>query len=504
MGGSSSKNVANITTEAVSSQTMDIINDSKTTGGQNQIISITNVDGDVVIKDNVMNQNAVINTDSLLKNLSTQKAQQDLSQKLAQSAKAITSGINLFQFSKSENILNAFMMASVDLTTNIKETCGNNLQQNQTIKVDRVNGNVTVADNQMKNINKIFSKCVNSNMTNQSSIQDLQQQVDQSAVAESKGFSIWALVAIAVIALLAMVMPIILPIGGALAMLSKFLFPLLMLVGIILIALYFTKKKKTMISYGFSNLIQPEPGKLRCRARVVSTSTDYATAADAEKACMGMDNCNAYDWKGFDIDSQGNAKRLDKPVTTFYTNASRDDCPVITKQQDKSRIVRMPKVVVSEKDPRSETSTFLAGDVYINPQNTKWYRLGDTEWKENDPLVDNFKGTIKFISENTNTPSDDDGKEGDVIVKFAGDFVPYFNVFLRGKQTWDKTETTLPGYAPDVPTDLNGGSAFNSTGFKYDDRYPLFLWIGIGLSSVGLFGTIGNFMKKSNKVVPQK
>ena len=131
--------------------------------------------------------------------------------------------------------------------------------------------------------------------------------------------------------------------------------------------------------------------------------------------------------------------------------------------------------------------------------------MGDTEWKQNDPLVDNFKGTIKFISENTDTPSDDDGKEGDVIVKFAGDFVPYFNVFLRGKQTWDKTETTLPGYAPDVPTDLNGGSAFNSTGFKYDDRYPLFLWIGIGLSSVGLFGTIGNFMKKkSNKVVPQK
>jgi len=499
MGAAKSKNVANITTEAITKQTLSIVNNSTASTDQDQLISISNVDGDVIIKDNLFNQTATLNMDVLLKTLSTQKAQQDLSQKIAQSAKSLVSGINLGQYTEADNYLNAFMLASVDITTNISQTCASKIAQTQTIKVDTVKGKVTVAGNQMNQLSNLFSKCVVDNMSSQDSIQKLQNQIDQSASAESRGVSEWALVIMALIGLLVLALPVIAPVGGAMALLSKFLFPLIFFGGIALIAVYFTIKKTEMESYGFSNLLQDDKGVTRCGAKKISESTDYTTAIDACNACQDMKESTAYDWKGFNIDTQGNAVALPKPVTTFYTGAKKDGCPLITTTQDKMRIMRMPKVGISQTDPRTDKDVYGEGDVYIDPQTTEWYRLVSDEWEQHDALVKDFKGKFVFDGTNYTPPVNTTGAKGDVTVKFAGDFSPYFNVYTKSDSGWDPQETTFPGYAPDSPTGANGGSSFNSTGFKVEVQNKLFLYIGITLVFVGLLGTMVNFMKKDKQ-----
>jgi hypothetical protein len=90
------------------------------------------------------------------------------------------------------------------------------------------------------------------------------------------------------------------------------------------------------------------------------------------------------------------------------------------------------------------------------------------------------------------------------MIKFAGDFSPFFNVYVKADKVWNKTETVAPGFAPAIPSDSSGSSSFNATGFKVVVKQPLYLWIGIGLTGIGLFGTVVNFMRGNGSKTTDK
>ena len=105
MGASVSKNIANVVTRSVAKVSSNIIQNSKLSTDNTQIISVKDVHGDVHISGNRFTQVATINMEQLMDALSTEGAQQSIMQELAQEAKSVTSGLNLGQFSDAQNTL---------------------------------------------------------------------------------------------------------------------------------------------------------------------------------------------------------------------------------------------------------------------------------------------------------------------------------------------------------------------------------------------------------------
>jgi hypothetical protein len=101
MGASISKNVSENITRSMATISTNIIQNTEISQNSKQIISVSNIEGDVVISGNTFTQEAKINMSSLMKALSSDEAQQEILQNLIQESKAEISGLNLFQFSQS-------------------------------------------------------------------------------------------------------------------------------------------------------------------------------------------------------------------------------------------------------------------------------------------------------------------------------------------------------------------------------------------------------------------
>jgi hypothetical protein len=94
--------------------------------------------------------------------------------------------------------------------------------------------------------------------------------------------------------------------------------------------------------------------------------------------------------------------------------------------------------------------------------------------------------------------NDSSYKNGDVIIKFSGQFTPYFNLYTKVDNGWSKKETIFPGYAPACNTGPDGWPSFNATGFKRSESNGLFLILGLGFLIIGIIGTIMTFTKAKN------
>jgi hypothetical protein len=531
MGVGMSRNVARITTEAISKVASNIIQKQSLNTDQSQIISIRGGKGDVVIANNTMNQKVTVNMKALLNALTTTKAQQDLSAELAQKAKSVASGINLFNFTDANNEMDTYMKAAIDISTNISQECAANTQQNQVIQVDSRNGKIVIEGNKMDQMTKLFSKCVENATSNNETLQKIQAKLDQSATAKAEGFSIWALVALAIVALLFLLSPIILAGSTVVRVISKFMFPLMMLAGIIMVALYFSSKKMVMSGYSFSKLLsnmQP------CGAVPSGTAvTTYNSSGAASEACRNNSSCQAMDWQGMTIDADGNATLLDKPMTTFYSSVAHSPCSNIVDHRDNLKIMRVPNIVISTKKVNSATAANfkklsiggkapMGGDIWIDYTNSHWYTwdnkrsaFSDNNLAKN-PLIDKFDGTKhKLVFSPDQLPPVKDYNDGDVVITWADKNTSYyFNVYTAksgtGVKVWDGPEhLNVPGKVPYVPTNDKNQNFLNSTAFKekVHTMSTAIMWIGFGLIGVGLFGTVYTFMiqpASDKKVVPKK
>lgn len=509
MGAATSSNIAKITTEAISKVATDIIQKQSLNTSQSQMIKVVGGSGDVVIKNNVMNQKVQIDMTQLLKSLTTQTAQQNLAAQLAQQAKSLISGINLFQYTDSSNETDAFMKASIDISTRVSQECAATASQSQIIEVDARDGKIDIESNHMDQVTNIFSKCVENAVANSQTLQSLQQKLEQSASSETKGISAWALVILAILGLLMMAAPFIFGASTIFGTVSKFLFPLVLTAGIIMVVLYYTMTKPVMSGYGFSKLLSTMPD---CGAVEASTQNSYATAGDASNACEQDGNCKAVDWQGMTVQPDGTAVILDQPKTTFYSAVAHSPCSNIVDHRDNLRIMRKPMVYVSTAAPdvNNLKPPIMGGDIWINSNTSEWsvWDVEQASFSPKDKLIDDFSGGNNITFDNSpGGPIANPSKKGQVVIKFAGDNKPYFDIYTAieptaGKLAWGiPVSKTVPGYVPYVPRGKNNANAINSTAFKKNVSRlnPSIKWIGFSLIGLGLFGTVYTFLRPNNK-----
>ena len=513
MGAAQSSNVAKVTTKAVSKIASEIIQNQKISTDQNQMINVSGGSGDVVIEGNHFNQKVNVNMKALLKALVQQKAQQDLATELAQSTKSVVSGLNFGQFSDASNNMETFMKASIDISTKVSQTCAANVGQTQSINVDNRDGNITIRDNTFDQLTEVFSKCVTDAVSGNSSIQKLQQKLNQSASAKSEGVSLWPIAAIIIAFFLT---------GGVVASkatkILKLLIPIvLFIIGIVLLVMYYTDTKSEMSGYGFSKLIKNIKDCKGVKQSNQPKKGEYQTAGEASDACKKDKDCKAVDWKGMDIKKDGSAIVLKSPETTFYNEVSDDPpCKNLVDHRDDLKILRMPTVIVSKDKPDIEKDKVKDGDIWVSSVDSKMkvYNKDKIQYDDSNKLsdkdgilvkdFDSSKNSIKFSSEIPGkVPTGKPDKKGDIILKYASSESPFFNIYKakssNGGLIWAEDEKlNVPGFTPSIPTSENDGNAINMTAYKKDvKKHPEFFFAGIGFLIIGIFSGVYISMSKN-------
>jgi hypothetical protein len=488
MGSAVSKNITKAITESIANVSNSIIQSIQLTTDQTQIISVTDVEGDVVISGNTFTQKASINMKSLMNVLLQENVQQDLALQLAQACKSIVSGLNLFQFPNAQNEINTFLKASIELLNTINQTCMSSISENQTITVTRVKGNVYIVNNVMTEIANIIQSCVQDAVVKNSVFQKLQEEIDQRASATAEGLSLWQIIILIVIILC---IPLVSVVGGV-AVVGRFLFPLSLLIGVGGLVTYNEWTSETVYSHAFSPLIS---NVSNCNSKVLSTSNKYNNSSLASQVCMQDKNCAAFDWRGSTIDRQGNSAILNPPQTVFYSYVAPQCEEAIKTLPDDSKLLRNPIFIKGVGQPNSQI-----GDVYLDTATTDYYffNLTTKTWiKQGSFAHSDFtsRNTINWGSILPTTSTQ--GVPGSIYVYYAANNPIYFHVYVKNPDIWKAYDPPLkgPGLIPDTPTNIN------VSGFTTIKHKDWLLYSSGTFLLVGILGSIiaFTFSRKSNK-----
>lgn len=488
MGSAVSKNISKAVTESIANVSNSIIQNIRLTTDQTQIISVDNIEGDVVISGNTFTQKANINMKSLMNVLLQENVQQDLALQIAQACKSIVSGLNLFQFPNAQNEIDTFLKASVDILNEVSQTCMSSISENQTITVTRVKGNVYIVNNVMSEIASIVQSCVEDAVVKNSVYQKLQEEVNQRASATAEGLNLWQIIILIIIILC---IPLFSVIGGV-AVVGRFMFPLSLIFGIGGLVTYNQWTTESMYSHAFSPLISNTPN---CNATVLSVSNKYNNVNAASKACQENKNCKAFDWKGSVIDNQGNHTSLNPPQTIFYSYNSPQCEEIIKSTPDHSKLLRTPVFIKGIGQPTSQI-----GDVYLDVSTTDYYffNISTRAWIKQGSFAHSDFTSRNTINWGSILPtSSTQGIPGSIYVYYAANNPIYFHVYVKNPDAWKEYTPVLkgPGLIPNTPKDIN------VSGFTTLKRRDWLLYSSGAFLLVGLLGSIVAFTssKKSTK-----
>lgn len=488
MGASVSKNVSNAVTRAIARVSSNIIQNTQLSQDMAQVVSVRDVHGDVHISGNTFTQLANVNMHTLLDALTTEEAQQSIIQELAQEAKSVTSGLNLGQFSDAQNTMNLFMEATINLLTTIGQTCKAFNRQHQTIVVKRVSGNVYIQDNMFQQIYDILQNCSEQAVSNNRLFQDLSSNLSQTASAKSEGVSGWVIVALLAVFI---GVPVI---GGVVAgrAILKFIFPIILVAGIILLVLYYVKGKQVMKEVGFSSFVKNTPLCAATGERIPPRT--YANAVDASNACKSEDTCKAFDWQGIEITQNGTYTVLDAPVTRFYSGVT-DECRTAIKP-DNVKLLRYPMFFQGDLDPNTNPSlaTAVKGDVYLNTTNGVWSQMV-IQWQPRGAITTRSFNRIAWGYINPSIPRANntsynlpmlDSPVADDVYVYANQYNPSYLYIFRYDTSngWVQEQKIRgPGLVPDTP------AVINASGFKEIERTGWMLYAGVAAVIIGAIGS---------------
>jgi Lipid membrane protein of large eukaryotic DNA viruses len=482
MGASVSSNVIDMIARTVATVSTDIIQRSQLTTDSSQIISVADVEGDVYITGNTFEQTAMINVQALMTALNTESAQQRLMIQLSQEAKSLVSGLNIGQFAEADNTIDLLMEATIHLITTIKQTCAASTGQRQGITIVRQKGDVYVQGNIFSQVSNILYVCTQNAVSNSSEIQDLQAKLDQTASATAEGLSPWA---IAIIVGIIFGVPVIGGVVGGYYVL-KYIFPIVIVVGIVLIGMYFYWTTIDMQHVGFSTFVQ---NTALCLGQKASTTPQYLNVAQASDACLRDQACEAFDWQGIVVQPDGSYNLLAPATTTFYSSVA-GGCQAAIRTDNVSTI-RFPNFTAGAGEPHAIIGV-QPGDAYLDTTTSKWYQLMLGRWLFMDLLM---KTPYTRMTLGYAVPTAI-GAAGDVYV-FYDHTTPTFVQLYEWKadtKSWVATaKLNGPGVAPDAPT------VTNASGFKVLNRKSALLYIGIAAIVIGAVGTFFVFFRTSKK-----
>lgn len=487
MGASVSKNVSDAVTRAVAKVSSSIIQNTQLTQDTSQIISVTDVTGDVNISGNVFTQKATVNMHALLDAISSEESQQSIMDELAQDAKSYTDGLNIAQFSDAQNTMNLFMEATINLITSIGETCMAFNRQYQTITVERVAGAVSIQNNVFDQMYNIIQNCTEQATSNSKLVQDFSAKLSQTASATSEGISGWILVALLAVLI---GMPVV---GGVVfgKAILKFIFPIILVIGIVFLILYYTRGKEEIKTVGFSSFIDATPECKGEPSETVITDGTYNTVSEASNACTSDANCKAFDWQAIKIlSSQMGYETLASPKTVFYKNIS-NNCRTSIKH-DNVKLLHTPSFFKGSTDPPNLAGS-IKGDVYLNTETGIWFQLIDNgEWQIKAPITTRTFNRIDWGSLDPTTTKTGSNPllsapaNNDVYAVYHGSNPQYFYVY---RYTDTSTEWLLehkiigPGLIPATP------AVINASGFKEIVKPSWMMYTGIAAIVIGAIGS---------------
>lgn len=495
MGASISKNISNAVTKAVAKVSSNIIQKTQLSQDTSQVVSVSRVHGDVHISGNTFSQRANVNMQALLDALSTEEAQQSIMQELAQEAKSVTSGLNIGQFSDAQNTMNLLMEATINLLTSIGQTCSAFNRQNQSIVVKRVSGNVYIQDNVFEQMYDILQNCTEQAVSNNRLVQDLSSKLSQTASAKSEGLSGWVLVALLAVFI---GVPVI---GGVVAgrAILKFIFPIILVAGIILLVLYYVRGQQVMKEVGFSTFIKNTPLCAASGERVPSQA--YANTVDASNACKADETCNAFDWQGIEIAQDGTYTVLADPVTRFYSGVY-GDCKTAIKP-DNVKLLRYATFFEGALDPNSDPALVDAkkGDVYLNTASAVWFQKV-IDWQPRGAITTQYFNRVAWGHNNPSVPRAQgasynvpmlDSPVADDVYAYASQHNPAYLYLFRydAANGWIQEQKIRgPGLVPDTP------AIINASGFRETERTAWMLYAGIAGIVIGAIGSGVTLLQK--------
>jgi hypothetical protein len=488
MGASVTKNISSNVINALTKVSSTILQDQLIGSTQSQIITIHGVTGDVEISGVSQSQRVNLNMQMLMQAMATEAAQQNLAAELAQSAKSLTSGLNLAQFSMASNTMDALITASIDLIAKIGQNCAIQQKQYESIDISNVNGRVKITDVAQEQLADIFSNCVESAVNDSQAIQDISSKLSQTASATSQGLSEWML---AIIAAAIIGIPVI---GGVVGgvMFLKYIFPILVVAGVVLLILYFVYTDETIEMIGYSTLIANTND---CANTKIGKTTTYTSVTDAANACMNDAECRAFDWNVITLyDDNEDYDTIIPPETTFYSSVS-DSCKDSIKQ-DSLKLTRIPFVRSGNGSPTISKSD-NPGDVYIDRLTSTWYRVNKNKSFDIQSRI--VKEPFTQLIVNSRKPSNIDSGVDDSSkwIYYDANKPIYFHVYeYKADQPtqWSEIQQVPgPGIVASVPTETNG------SGFKVRTRKPWMLYSGIAAICLGAIGSIYTLTMKTKE-----
>lgn len=487
MGASVSTNVAKVAVNSITKVAAEIVQNTSVTTNSSQIISVTDNQGDVTISGNTLRQRATVNMQALFNAMSSEEAQQKLAVEIAQEAKSITSGLNLGQFAASTNILETLITASIDLSSKIGQTCLLSSSQNQSIIVERVRGSTTITNNVLDQMTDLLQNCVASAVNNSKAIQDVTAKIKQEASASAIGLSEWAL---ALMGGLLIGVPVVGGvIGGVYAL--KYIFPVVLIAGIVMIGVYIYSTKYAMNFTTFSSLIANSP---TCAPTLLSEEP-VETAQIAADNCLSNDKCVAVDFKKYNVDDSGAYKSLETPIARYYSIVS---CSTV--KPDGGSLVRAPVLFFGVGTP-SNIYRAVPGDVYVNTTTSNWYQLDSTKvWRLKYMLI---QEEIIGIIVSGKRPEEYNRIRVQETMQIPTNYfyiysdptsMSYWHIYKYDGTRWiEQLKKPGPGMFTVVPPDSN------TTSFKNKERKQWLLYGGISAIVLGIVGTVYTMYKSSNE-----
>lgn len=488
MGSSISKNISKVVTESVAKVASNVILSTQLTTNQSQVVSVTDVTGDVVISGNTFTQKANVNMKALLTALSSETVQQNLANDIAQSCKSIVAGFNIMQFPDARNEINTFVKASSEIVDTVSQECASSIAQNQVITVSRTHGSVYVTGNVVSQMATLFGDCVEKAVNNNSVFQTLKQKIDQQSSAKAEGLSLDAIIVLVAIVLGVPAASII----GGLAVAGRYLFPMSVVAGVGCLVAYNSWVDETIYSHAFSKLLRTYPNM--CNSTVLASSTDYSDSESASRACAANKNCKAFDWMGITSNPNplGRPILLDKPQTVFYSKVGENCESEISQSSDNIPVLRKAVFVKGVGPP-----TKIGADAYLDTSSTKYYFF---DWQKKIWTLQGSFAHSDFASRN----SIDWGGVRPLanVQAIAGSLYVYFNpenparfyVYVKNPDGWKVYPTPIkgPGMIADVPKNIN------VTGFTTLRRKKWLMYAGASLAVVGVLGSAVAFSRPSS------
>jgi len=488
MGAALSNNVTNNTVSAVSNVASSIVSNSSNTLTQQQIIRVDNTGGNVTIKGGKQSQTAELDMSALMSAFTSQTASQSIVNELTQSAKSLVSGLNIAQASIAVNQVRNYLSASMNLVSNISQSCRASVGQTQQIIVTNTTGNADVLNKTQEQMSGIFTKCVQNASNGQSAVQSLQNTIDQSADATAQGLSEWALILMPILLLLSIGLPV--AIGGAMVanMIMIIIFVGMVIAGIGLL-IYAALLQETMITVPFSTGIDELCGPTVATNSKIDTSTDSSKPEQWKTVfnrCMEDPACRAVDWKGVTVNTDGSHTPMKTPVVTVYSGLKENPCKATMSKFDDTKLVRFASLIVDRGKPSEErTQNAKEGTVYVDSGNSQVYifKQGSgfqiTEKALLEPL-----GVLTNITTGFGDPTTSTAKG----YYMNANFTNKIRLWYWGKQdtnakedTWYvKGEVDGPGGIVEYPEQVN------VSGFKIMPHKTMYLALGGAMTLMGV------------------